>query len=135
VKDFRDAWWKACIRSGLGKFQCRECEQVVSEGRKCEMCHSKKKAKYVGLHFDDLRRTGIRNMSRKGIPEKVGMLISGHKTDSVYRRYNIIDMEVMKTATAKIEEHQREVVKAENSHRTATVNSKDGSDDKGKRIN
>jgi integrase len=87
------------------------------------MCHSKKKAKYVGLHFHDLRRTGIRDISRKGIPEKVGMLISGHNTDSVYRRYNIIDMEVMKTATAKIEEHQREVVKAENSHRTATVNS------------
>ena len=58
VKDFRDAWWKACIRSGLGRFQYRECEQVVSEGRKCEMCHSKKKAKYVGLHFHDLRRTG-----------------------------------------------------------------------------
>ena len=78
-------------------------------------------------------------MSRKGIPEKVGMLISGHKTDSVYRRYNIIDMEVMKTATAKIEEHQREVVKAENSHRTAAVGTEDragdGSGDKGKGIN
>ena len=33
------------------------------------------------------------------------MLISGHRTDSVYRRYNIIDMEVIKEATAKIEEH------------------------------
>ena len=99
------------------------------------MCHSKKKAKYFGLHFHDLRRTGIRNMSRKGIPEKVGMLISGHKTDSVYRRYNIIDMEVMKTATAKIEEHQREVVRAENSHRTATVNGELTSGDKGKGIN
>jgi integrase len=118
VKDFRDAWWNACIRSGLGSFQCRECEQIVSEGRKCAMCHSKKKTKYLVLHFHDLRRTGIRNMSRKGIPEKVGMLISGHKTDSLYRRYNIIDMEVMETATAKIEEHQREVVKAENSHRS-----------------
>jgi integrase len=80
------------------------------------MCRSKKKAKYFALHFHDLRRTGIRNMSRKGIPEKVGMLISGHKTDSVYRRYNIIDMEVVKTATAKIEEHQREIVKAQNSY-------------------
>ena len=135
VKDFRDAWWNACIRAGLGRFQCRECEQIVSEGRKCSMCHSKKKAKYFGLHFHDLRRTGIRNMSRKGIPEKVGMLISGHKTDSVYRRYNIIDMEVVKTATAKIEEHQREIVKAQNSHRTATEATEIGSDDKGKRIN
>ena len=74
-------------------------------------------------------------MSREGIPEKVGMLISGHKTDSVYRRYNIVDMEVLKTATTKIEEHQRKIVEAENSHRTAIVSTKDGADDKGKRIN
>jgi integrase len=99
------------------------------------MCHSKKKAKYFGLHFHDLRRTGIRNMSRKGIPEKVGMLISGHKTDSVYRRYNIIDMAVVKTATARIEEHQREIVRTENSHRTATVSTTDGADDKTNRLN
>jgi len=47
----------------------------------------------------------FRNMSRKRIPENVGMLISGHGTNSVYRRYNIIDMEDMKGAAAKIEEH------------------------------
>jgi integrase len=85
------------------------------------MCNSKRKAKYIGLRFHDLRRTGIRNMSRKGIPEKVGMLISGHRTNSVYRRYNIIDMEVVKEATAKIEEHQR-ALKPENDHRTAAAN-------------
>ena len=74
-------------------------------------------------------------MSREGIPEKVGMLINGHKTDSVYRRYNIVDMEVLKTATTKIEEHQRKIVEAENRHRTAIVGIKDGAGDKGKRIN
>ena len=99
------------------------------------MCHSKKKAKHFGLQFHDLRRTGIPNMSREGIPEKVGMLISGHKTDSVYRRYNIIDMEVVRMATAKIEEHQREVVKAENSHRTATVGNKTDAGDNERKVN
>jgi len=63
------------------------------------------------------------------------LLISGHKTHSVYRRYNIIDMDVVKTATAKIEEHQREVVNAENSHRTATVGTKNGADDKTDSVN
>jgi hypothetical protein len=135
VKDFRQSWWKACIRSGLGSFQCRGCEATVSEGRKCTTCHSKKKAKYFGLRFHDLRMTGIRNMSRKGIPEKVGMLISGHRTDSVYRRYNIVDMEVLKAATAKIEEHQREIVNAENSHRTASVRTESGVDDKTDPVN
>ena len=62
-------------------------------------------------------------------------LVSGHRTDSVYRRYNIVDMEVLKTATAKIEEHQRDIVKAENNHRTAIVSTEDGADDKGKPIN
>jgi integrase len=134
VKDFRGAWWNACIRAGLGRFLCRECEGIVSEGRKCLACNSKKKAKYIGLHFHDLRRTGIRNMSRKGIPEKVGMLISGHRTDSVYRRYNIIDMEVIKEATAKIEEHQR-ALKSQNSHRTAIANDEIGADDKTDPVN
>jgi hypothetical protein len=44
-------------------------------------------------------------------------------------------MEVVKTATAKIEEHQQEVIKAENSHRTATVNNENGADDKTNRLN
>jgi integrase len=135
IKDFRQAWWNACVRAGLGRFECRDCGSNVSEARRCTTCESKKKAKYIGLKFHDLRRTGIRNMSRKGIPEKVGMLISGHKTDSVYRRYNIVDMEVLKTATTKIEEHQREIVQAENNHRTAIVGTKEGADDKGKGIN
>lgn len=135
VKDFRQAWWNACIRAGLGRFECRDCGSNDCEGRTCTICKSKRKAKYIGLRFHDLRRTGIRNMSRKGIPEKVGMLISGHRTDSVYRRYNIVDMEVLKSATAKIEEHQREIVEAENNHRTAIVGTEIGSDDKEKPIN
>jgi hypothetical protein len=73
-------------------------------------------------------------MSRKGIPENVGMLISGHRTDSVYRRYNIIDMEVIKEATAKIEEHQR-ALNPENNHRTATPSAEIGTDDKTDPVN
>ncbi len=81
VKDFRGGWGNACIRAGLGRFQCRGCQQTVTTDRKCSQCNSNKKAKYIGLRFHDVRRTGIRNMSRKGIPENVGMLISGTGTE------------------------------------------------------
>lgn len=66
----------------------------------------------AGLHFHDLRRSAIRNMERAGIPRHVAMQISGHRTESVYRRYDIIVGEDLQVAGKKLAAyHQQQTPK------------------------
>lgn len=55
-------------------------------------------AGFEGLLLHDLRRSAFRNMERAGIPGAVALAISGHRTESVYRRYDIVSQGDFETA-------------------------------------
>jgi len=89
--NLRLEWARACSAVGLGKMEDRES----GEGNAWK--------KYSGLIVHDLRRSAVRNLVNAGIPERVAMGISGHKTRSVFDRYHIVSTEDVSNAMQRLE--------------------------------
>jgi integrase len=91
VKDFRSVWNTACRGACLG-YGYRLSSKYVEKWEK----------EYKpGPTIHDFRRTATRNLIRSGVSENVAMKITGHKTRSVFDRYNIVTPDDLKLAAEK----------------------------------
>ena len=61
-----------------------------------------KAAGLPGLLLHDFRGSAVRNMARRGIPQKTASTISGHKTDAIYSRHNIVSGDDIRDAARKM---------------------------------
>jgi len=111
VISFRRSWEAACISAGVGELRCRDCDEIVDDDRHCGVCgrdFGADEVRYQGLLVHDLRRTAVRTLVRAGVPDTVCQVISGHRSRSVWDRYNITSQSDLRDAARKLELHRPE---------------------------
>jgi integrase len=93
INEFRKTWNTACRTVGIGygykitRKYVKDWEDKLS----------------AGPTIHDFRRSAVRNMVRSGISERIAMKVSGHKTRSVFDRYDIVNDADLKLAAQKQE--------------------------------
>jgi integrase len=109
IGNFRKSWYRVCVKLGLGKLT-PAVDPVTGKPllERPRYAHSKPKPKmvYTGLIFHDLRRTFVTDAEHAGAPRHEAMMMSGHKTEAVYKRYAIQNREERRAALAQIEEYR-----------------------------
>jgi len=89
TKNFKREWIKGCVKIGVGEKTGPEWYQ------------------YKGLTPHDFRRSAVRNLTNAGVHEATAMKITGHRTVSVFLRYNIVSTRQLHDAMAKVSNNAR----------------------------
>jgi integrase len=62
-----------------------------------------KNAGVPGRRVHDFRRSTVRRLEQAGVSRSVGMKLTEHKTESVYRRYAIVSKSDLEEATRRLD--------------------------------
>ncbi len=76
VREFRKSWETACEAAGVDRL------------------------------FHDLRRSAVRDMIRSGVSQNIAMRVSGHKTASMFRRYDIASEADLRQAMLSVQKYR-----------------------------
>lgn len=89
IKDYYHAWDTACTRAATSKKAGATLGVLV-------------RPQLLGRIAHDFRRTAVRNLVRAGVSERVAMDLTGHKTRSVFDRYNVTSEADLRAGISKL---------------------------------